>query len=144
MQRRVSTWLAKHLSNSQERAAKPMLRHAPFRSHQKTAGPRTAPSSERGAEIDSGAIPDGVHEVVACNSEKRNEAKREWALCNTLDSSARRAPQRCGAPVIRPNTLVSRQKDREQVTTAQRDQIAHTVNFSTVAPVTGFRFNKPW
>ena len=49
--------------------------HVPYHSHQKTAGPRTGPSTERGAEIDLGTIPDRVHEVVACNFEKCNEAR---------------------------------------------------------------------
>ena len=48
----------------------------PYHSRKKTAGPRALGlSSEREAEIDLGAIPDGVHEVVACNSEKCNEAR---------------------------------------------------------------------
>ena len=57
--------------------------NVPFQSHQKTAGPRTSPSSEQGAEIDLGAIPDGVHEVVACSSEKCNEVRstdQQWLV----------------------------------------------------------------
>ena len=45
-----------------------MSRHAPPTRKQLDRVPALHPNG--GAEIDAGAIPDGVHEVIACNFEK--------------------------------------------------------------------------